>query len=100
MIRMFRRRSSWSVQQMAACFGASTTRGGHQRYRTFRMLFRSRLPRNCVGGNSRGSLNRMQSNTHQSPEAYEAYLKGNYYAAKFSYEDMNRAIAQFQHAVD
>jgi tetratricopeptide (TPR) repeat protein len=34
-----------------------------------------------------------------NPEAYEAYLKGNYYAAKFTKDDMHTAVAYFQRAV-
>jgi eukaryotic-like serine/threonine-protein kinase len=36
----------------------------------------------------------------QSPEAYEAYLKGTYYAAKFSKPDTYKAVEQFQRAVE
>ncbi len=44
----------------------------------------------------------LQSGKHNntSPEAYEAYLKGNYYAAKFTTADMKQAVEQFQHATE
>src|SRR5207245_1190518 len=35
-----------------------------------------------------------------SPEAYESYLKGNYYAAKFTKDYMKKAVEQFQRAVE
>ena len=35
-----------------------------------------------------------------NPEAYEFYLKGNYYAAKFTKDDMKKAVEQFQRAVE
>jgi eukaryotic-like serine/threonine-protein kinase len=42
------------------------------------------------------------SSTHYTanPEAYESYLKGSYYAAKFTQNDMNKAVEQFQRAVE
>ena len=35
-----------------------------------------------------------------NPEAYQAYLKGDYYLEKRTGDDIRRAIASFQHAID
>lgn len=35
-----------------------------------------------------------------NPAAYDSYLKGSYYAARFTQDDMNKAIEQFQRAVE
>jgi serine/threonine protein kinase/tetratricopeptide (TPR) repeat protein len=36
----------------------------------------------------------------ENPEAYEAYLKGIYYASKFSKDGMYKAVTQFQRAIE
>jgi tetratricopeptide (TPR) repeat protein len=51
----------------------------------------------------RGAVEAKQTVTRQqtaNPKAYEFYLKGIYYAAKFTKDDMKNAVEQFQGAVE
>jgi tetratricopeptide (TPR) repeat protein len=51
-------------------------------------------------GRERHEVRHLAKQYTENPEAYEAYLKGEYYAAKFSKDGMNKALGEFQRAVE
>ncbi len=46
-----------------------------------------------------GEQSRLSSSPNVNPEAYDAYLRGRYFYLRLSDENIQKAIAQFQHAI-